>query len=113
MSNTDLEKIALFRFSLIAPLVNDTYHTFSKEEYYRKMASKDHRLPDGTLLRPASTTLKKWYLKYMKMGIDGLMPKVRKDVGRSRVINHQAVKNRRNKRKISLYNRYHTLSKIN
>jgi transposase InsO family protein len=91
MSNEELQKIALFRFSLIAPLVNNTYEALSKMEYFRNIASREHKLPDGTEVKLAASTLKKWYLKYMKLGIDGLMPKIRNDAGKPRVINEEAI----------------------
>ena len=91
MSNEELQKIALFRFSLIAPLVNNTYEALSKMEYFRNIASREHTLPDGTEVKLAASTLKKWYLKYMKLGIDGLMPKIRNDAGKPRVINEEAI----------------------
>lgn len=36
--------IALFRYGLISSLVNNTYEETSKEEYYRKVASKEKKL---------------------------------------------------------------------
>ena len=60
-----LSEIALFRFSLIAPLVNDTYEAPSKMQFYRDIACKTHVLPNGKSIRLAASTLKKWYIRYM------------------------------------------------
>jgi hypothetical protein len=92
MLKEDLEKIALFRFSLIAPVVNDTYDAPSKAQYFRNIAAKTHILPDGTEVKLAASTLKKWYLNYTNMGIDALIPKTRSDAGKPRVINDEAIK---------------------
>jgi putative transposase len=92
MNKEDMQKIALFRFSLIASVVNDTFDASSKMEYFRKMAAIKHTMPDGTKIRIAAGTIKKWYLVYNKMGIDGLVPKPRKDIGVPRVLSDDAVK---------------------
>lgn len=91
MAQEDFEKIALFRFSLIAPLVNDTYEASSKMQYLRNIASKEHKLPDGTEVKLAASTIKKWYLNYKNIGFDGLIPKIRNDAGKPRTIRHDAI----------------------
>ena len=53
MEKTKLEKendknaIALFKFAIIAPLVNNNYDYKSKEEFYRIAALKKYTLPNG------------------------------------------------------------------
>ena len=59
MEKTKLEKendkndIALFKFAVIAPLVNNNYECKSKEEFYRTAALKKYTLPNGkeTIIR--------------------------------------------------------------
>ena len=52
MEKKNLEKesnkneIALFKYAIIAPLVNDIYDSKSKEEFYRTAASKQYKLPN-------------------------------------------------------------------
>jgi hypothetical protein len=82
MKDKNLQEIALFRFSLIAPLVNETYEAASISEYLRQTASKVYTLPDGTTAQYSSGALKKWYLNYKHYGFDGLLPKTRKDLGK-------------------------------
>lgn len=92
MEKTNLEResakndIALFRFAIIAPLINNTYEEKSKEDFYRKAALKKHILPNGkeTALTPGR--IKKWYMDYCKSGFEGLKPKERIDSGISRKI---------------------------
>lgn len=74
MKDDKLHESALFKFSLIAPVVNDTYQAASKMQYYREVASKIHTLPDGKQVRISSNTIKKWYLLYKNNGIDALIP---------------------------------------
>lgn len=78
--------IALFRYALIAPLINDIYECNSKEEYFREMAEKEHILPNGTKTALTAGTIKRWYLNYRAHGLEGLMPKGRNDAGVSRKI---------------------------
>lgn len=91
MSDKKSQELALFRFSLIAPLVNETYETTSKMQYFRDIASKTHKLPTGEKVNYSSGTIKSWYLKYKKQGIDGLLPKKRNDAGKPRVINGDTI----------------------
>lgn len=66
---------------LIAPIVNNTYTSISKEQYYRDIASLEHPLPNGKKVNLSSTTIKKWYIMYGKGGYDALIPKSRNDAG--------------------------------
>lgn len=92
MRKTKLEKendknaIALFKFAIIAPLVNNTYECKSKEEFYRTAASKKYTLPSGKEIIITAGTIKRWYLEYKKDGFEALKPKTRTDTGCSRKI---------------------------
>ncbi len=92
MTNKEKQEIALFRFSLIAPLVNGTYNFRSKNEFYRSVALKEHVLSNGKTGRFSSGTIKKWYISYSKNGFDSLIPKVRSDSGVPRNLDSNAIK---------------------
>ena len=53
MEKSNLEKendknaIALFKFAIIAPLVNNIHDCKSKEEFFRKAALKEYTIPSG------------------------------------------------------------------
>jgi hypothetical protein len=84
--NDNLQQVALFRFSLIAPLVNNC-HTFkSQTAFFKSISSKSHTLPSGKQITIATNTLKKWFIDYSKNGFDSLIPKTRCDFGCSRSI---------------------------
>jgi transposase InsO family protein len=91
MRTEDLQKIALLRFSLIAPVVNDTFDAPSKMQFYRNMAAKKHTMPDGSKIRIAPGTIKRWHMLYNRFGIDGLVPKTRNDLGKPRVLDDNAI----------------------
>lgn len=79
-------EMALFRFSLIAPVVAGTYQQASKMAYYQETCEKEHMLPGGTLVRFSPMTLKKWYWSYTNGGLEALIPKTRIDMGKSRAL---------------------------
>lgn len=91
MDDKQLQEIALFRFSLIAPAINETFDAASKEAFYRQVASKMHTLPNGEPIKIAPKTLKKYYLSYMHDGFDGLIPKRRIDKGCPRVLSDSTI----------------------
>ena len=86
-----MKDLALFRFSLIAPVVNDTYQAVSKSQYFRDVASKAYTLPDGSTANFSPGTIKKWYLNYKNGSFDDLIPKIRCDAGFPRVISNDAI----------------------
>jgi len=85
-------QIALFKFSIIAPLCNDTFDAPSMAAFCRQMAQNSYTLPDGSVRRFAANTFKQWFQKYRSHGIDALYPKGRNDIGQSRVLSEEAAR---------------------
>lgn len=83
-NDDSLKQVALFRFSLIAPLVNNCHAYKSKEEFFREVSSKSYTLDNGKKITISCNTIKSWYFKYLKNGFDALFPKTRQDLGSSR-----------------------------
>lgn len=92
MKKTNLEKendkdaIALFKYGIIAPLINDAKAYKSKSEFFRQVASKKYTLPNGKETIFAAGTIKNWYLDYCNSGFEALKHKGRCDFGISRKI---------------------------
>lgn len=81
--------VALFRYGLICPVVNNTYEDKSQMEYFRRIAQSKYTLLGKEIsIRPA--TLKKWYIMYRKNGYEGLIPKSRTDLNSSRKLKQDA-----------------------
>jgi len=80
------QKIALFRYSLIAPIITGTISQNTVKEYLQNICAKKYELPDGNSKEFAHATVKEWLRKYRLYGIDGLYPKTREDKGKSRKI---------------------------
>ncbi len=91
MENQESQKLALFKFSLVAPLVNNTYQAASKAQYFRDVAANAHALPNGKMVRFSSGTIKKWFLLYTNDGFDALIPKKRSDAGIPRALDENAI----------------------
>lgn len=92
MNDKEIQEIALFKFSLIAPIVNNTFVAASQMQYFRDVASKTHTLPDGKNVKFSSSSIKKWLLLYRKGGFDLLIPKTRSDAGVPRVLDNNTIK---------------------
>jgi transposase InsO family protein len=76
--------VALFRYGLIADLVQLPP---GSKGLYARMAQKadgDYTIPGSTRTRVAPETLRDWLKRYRRGGFDALLPKPRADRGRSR-----------------------------
>lgn len=81
MTEKEREKVALFRYGLIAPLLNE--HVDAKE-YFGQLAGKVHSIPYYGERTVAEKTIKEWLLHYRRHGFEALKPKKRTDRGNSR-----------------------------
>lgn len=80
----EAKQVALFKFSLIAPLVTDCHAFPNKMAFFRDVASKEHILPTGEKVKFSKNTIKYWYHQYCVYGFDALAKKQRNDIGVSR-----------------------------
>lgn len=80
----EAKQVALLRFSIIAPLVNNCHEFSSKSEFFRNAATKEYTLPSGKKVFYSPKTFLAWYLDYIHYGFDALIPKTRRDLGESR-----------------------------
>jgi transposase InsO family protein len=84
-------EIAHLRFAVIAPAIQGVFTEPTKTAYYKKVALKPLKMPDGRSVFLNYNTFEKWEASYKKKGMDGLMPKARSDIGVSRVLSDAAV----------------------
>ncbi len=78
------EEIALFRYGLIADLVNLPPGSRGIYEKLREKAAGEHTIPGSTRYTLAPETLRDWLKKYRRGGFDALYPRRRNDAGSSR-----------------------------
>ena len=88
---SDAVKIAYLRFAVIAPVIQGLFTEPTKTAYYKKVAEKPLKMPDGREILYNYNTFEKWEGSYKKKGMDGLMPKQRSDAGHSRVLPDTAI----------------------
>jgi transposase InsO family protein len=83
--------IALFRYGLIADLLQPSP---DDQGLYARLAAKaalDYTIPGSTRTRVAAETLRDWLKTYRRGGFDALLPKERADRGQARALPAAAV----------------------
>jgi putative transposase len=86
-SKDHADKIVLFRYGIIAPVLHDSTHNQSR--YFKEMAHKVYDVPDHGRKTYNWKTFKSWLRDYRIAGYDGLKPKTRSDKGQPRIIDDQ------------------------
>jgi putative transposase len=87
--NDKSEKIALFRYGLIAPLVLETLPRGELTRRAEEIAARQYDIPHSNRRAVAVDTLMDWALHYRRNGLEALAPKARQDRGQARVIDPQ------------------------
>ncbi|MRX74421.1 DDE-type integrase/transposase/recombinase [Bacillus lacus] len=81
MNEREREQVALFRYGLIAPILNGQVDI---KEYLKEVEGKFHSVPYYGERKVAGKTVQEWFLHYRRHGFEGLLPKKRADKGNSR-----------------------------
>jgi len=89
MDDSKSEKIAIFRYGLIATLVLERLSRGELMRRARELASLEYDIPFSARRRIGVGTLLKWARHYRKGGLEALSPKRRHDRGQHRVISPQ------------------------
>ena len=84
------DDISLFRFSIIAPIINNTHCFNSINEYLSFAASKTYSFK-GKNYAFSKSCIKNWYLSYKKKGLSALQSKTRSDKNNSRKLSNEAI----------------------
>jgi len=75
---------AVFRCSLLSPLLLGEVPEAEREAYFRCLAEKEHLLPNGQRKRISVRTLRRWWKRLRDEGVEGTFPRRRSDRGRPR-----------------------------
>jgi transposase InsO family protein len=90
MSTNEKEKVAMFRYGVIAPLICRRFENkLTETEARREILEQEVLYPDGMLRKVPERTLRYWVERYRKYGLDGLydgLRKERKNKGRAKAI---------------------------
>src|SRR6266498_2245270 len=80
------EKVALFRYGLIAPLVLETLPRGELTRRAQEIAARLYDIPYSTRRQVSVDTLLDWTLRYRRNGLPALSPKTRQDRGQTRAV---------------------------
>jgi len=83
------EKIALFRYALIAPLVLEALPRGELTRRAQEIAARPYEIPASQRTSVTVDTLLDWALRYRRGGFEALAPQPRQDRGQSRTITPQ------------------------
>lgn len=86
-------RMDLFRYSIIAPLINNTNEFNTINEYCDFVASKTYNF-EGRIIKITPKTVKNWYYKYKKEGLESLENHKRCDKNNFRKIKNELVEDR-------------------
>jgi putative transposase len=89
MDETLREKIALFRYGIIAELIGRPLAPREKEKLLCAIAAREWTVPGSRRTRIGRSTVRDWIELYQTHGFEGLKPGPRADAGRSRTIPEQ------------------------
>jgi transposase InsO family protein len=81
MTNEEREAVALFRYGLIAPILNN--HC-DRKTYLQEICAGKHSVPYYGLKEFSNSTVERWLSDYRKWGFEGLKPKARTDKGHTK-----------------------------
>ena len=90
MDEKTQNEIALFKFSLIAPIINGTV-TGSTKDYLESICAKAYQVPGRGLKELSPNTVRHWLLEYRRYGLEGLKRKPRQDKGFFRQLSPEIV----------------------
>ena len=80
------EKVALFRYGLIAPLVLETLPRGELTRRAQEVAGRLYDIPNSNRRQVSVDTLLGWTLRYRRNGLAALSPKPRQDRGQTRAV---------------------------
>lgn len=87
MDEKEREQVALFRFSLIAPIL--TGQVVSQKDYLAEVAAKKHQVPYYGEKEFTPKTMVCWLSAYRREGFEGLKPRQRSDRGQPRKLSRE------------------------
>lgn len=86
MNKNTPQELALFRVSVLGPLVGARLEHGDLVAYCRQAAARSWQSPDGETVELSARTIEAWYYQYQSGGFAALFPKQRSDLGTSKAI---------------------------
>lgn len=85
------QQLALFRISVLGPLVGARLEHGELVELCREAAARTWELPGGGFIEVSARTIEDWYYAYQRDGFAALHPRRRSDADKPRVISDELV----------------------
>lgn len=89
MKKKTYESEGLYRFKIIAPLVNEVFAKGELKKQIEAIAKRAHEHPERGYERFKFKTIQEWYYLYRRFGLSALERRVRHDHGKSRSIGEE------------------------
>lgn len=86
MDDNDKRALALFRLSVLGPLISARLDHGDRQTYFDEAAARHHQRPDGRLVTLSPRTIESWFYAYQRGGFEALYPRTRNDRHTSRAI---------------------------
>lgn len=84
-----IHPMAMFRLMVLGPLASRSQLERGElSAVLQALASQTYQHPNGRAVQFSPRTLERWYYAWLRHGIDGLVPKARKDKGESQLPTH-------------------------
>jgi len=75
------QALALWRYSVLGPLVSARLGHGDRKRLFREAAERLYEHPDGRRVHVSARTIEDWFYRHRKDGLRGLEPKTRADAG--------------------------------
>lgn len=86
MDDDEKRAVALFRLSVLGPLISARLEHGDRKRYFEEAAARLHQRPGARLLKISARTIEDWHYDYQAGGFHALFPQDRCDRGQSRSI---------------------------
>lgn len=90
MKQNRRRKIALWRMSILGPLVSARLRHGERRAYFEEAAARTYETPAGKRVRLSWRTIESWYYAHRDGGIEALEPRTRRDAGTRRALRVEA-----------------------
>jgi len=86
MDEPTRRQIALWRLTILGPLISARLEHGERQAYFEQAAERTYERPDGQRVKLSARTLQSWYYAWRHGGWEALRPGTRTDAGQSRSI---------------------------
>ena len=81
MDNDTREAIALWRLSVLGPLISARHEHGDRRAYFLQAAARIYEDPGGRRVRLSPRTVEAWFYAWRRGGVEALKPSTRADAG--------------------------------